>query len=89
MKLSILNVDYHRNGVCGIPFHAVVFRDAGPEGSVKLGVVFDSQHHTAVLDISKLAECDVAFGSNSWRGDHYEPALRKVIRQHQQKGARA
>lgn len=86
MKLSVLNIDYHRNGGGGAPFYAVVFRDRGPEASVKLGVVFDEPWHTAVLDVAKLADCDVEFGSNSWRGDRYEPHLRKIIKQHQRKG---
>ncbi len=83
MKLSILNIASHRNGIEGAPFHAIVFRDQGPEGSVKLGIVFDSPQHTAVLDIAKLADCDVEFGSNSWRGDWYDPSLRIAIRDHQ------
>jgi hypothetical protein len=86
MKLSILNIDHHRNGICGAPFHAVVFRDTGEEGSVKLGIVFDEPGHTAVLDIAKLADCDVEFGSNSWRGDNFEPYLRAAINNHQLKG---
>lgn len=32
-----------------------------------------------VLDVAKLAEGDIAFGSNSWRGDDYEPDLRRAI----------
>ena len=79
MKLNILNIDYHRNGICGAPFHAIVFRDKREKGSVKLGVVFDAPSHTALLDIGKLADCDIEFGSNSWRGDQYEPALRRAI----------
>src|SRR6185312_16897876 len=79
MKLRIFYIDSHRNGICGAPFHAVVFRDGGPEGSVKLGIVFDEPNHVAVLDIAKLAEFDIAFGSNSWRGDRLEPALRRAI----------
>lgn len=46
MKLRILNIDYHRNGIAGAPFHAIVFRDAGPESSVKLAVVFDARATT-------------------------------------------
>jgi len=79
MKISILNIDYHRNGVCGAPFHAIVFRDTGRQSSVKIGVVFEQRHHIAVLDIGKLADGDIEFGSNSWRGDHYEPLLREAI----------
>ena len=43
--------------------HTIIFRDVGPEGSVKLGIVFDAPGHTAVLDIGKLTDCDVEFGS--------------------------
>lgn len=79
MKLRILNIDAHRNGIDGAPFHAIVFREIGTGGSVKLGIVFDGPGHVAVLDISMLSDCDVEFGSNSWRGDCYEPALRRAI----------
>jgi hypothetical protein len=82
MKISILNIDYHRNGTGGAPFHAIVFRETGPESSVKIGIVFEQPFHTAVLDISKLVDCDVEFRSNSWRGDWYEPHLRKAIQKH-------
>jgi hypothetical protein len=40
--------------------------------------------HCAVLDVAKLAAGDVAFGSNSWRGDEYESALRNAIRAREQ-----
>ncbi len=83
MKITILNIDRHRNGICGASFTAIVFRDTGEEGSAKLGIVFDVPHHVAVLDIAKLAKCDVEFGSNSWRGDKYEPFLRRAIMQSQ------
>ena len=82
MRIRILNIDYHRNGVGGAPFHAIVFRDRSTEGSTKLGIVFEAESHVAVLDIAKLAGGDIAFGSNSWRGDHYEKRLREAIEQH-------
>ncbi|RUL89446.1 hypothetical protein [Tautonia sociabilis] len=80
IKIRVLNIDYHRNGIGGAPFHAIVFRDSGELGSVKLAVVSDQAAHVAVLDIAKLVDCDVEFGSNSWRGDQYEPGLRRAIR---------
>ena len=75
----IIAVDFHRNGICGAPFHVVVFHDHGEESSRKVGIVFDSAHHVAVLDIAKLASGDIAFGSNSWRGDVFELELRAAI----------
>jgi hypothetical protein len=32
MKLKIIDTAHHRNGICGAPFHAVLFHDSGPEG---------------------------------------------------------
>ncbi|SRR5579885_1056236 len=80
MKLKrILSIDYHRNGIGGAPFHVILFEDRGEEGSRKVAVVFEEPWHTAVLDLAWLAAGDIAFGSNSWRGDQYEPALRRAI----------
>lgn len=73
------SVAFHRNGIGGAPFHAVVFEDAGPEGSRKLAILFEEPCHIAVLDIRKLGQGNIAFGQNSWRGDLYEPALRRAI----------
>jgi hypothetical protein len=77
MKLRIENIQHHRNGVSGAPFHVLLFRDHD-EGRM-LGVVFQQQYHVAVLNLDKLALGNIAFGENSWRGDQYEPHLRKVI----------
>jgi hypothetical protein len=79
MKLKIINIASHRNGIDGAPFHVVLFADQGPEGSRKVGIVFDEPHYCAVLDIDLLAAGNIDFGFNSWRGDQYEPHLRKAI----------
>lgn len=36
MKLKIIDIAHHRNGICGEPFVVVLFKDQGPEGSRKL-----------------------------------------------------
>jgi len=79
MKLSIIASDHHRNGVAGAPFDIVLFKERGANGSRKIAIVFDAPDHCAVLDVDKLAAGDIAFGSNSWRGDDYEPYLRQAI----------
>jgi hypothetical protein len=80
MKLTIIDIAHHRNGISGAPFDVALFEDHDPtEGSRKVAVLFEAPHHCAVLDVDKLAQGDIAFGSNSWRGDHYEPQLRKAI----------
>ena len=57
MKIqSIIDTASHRNGTSGAPFHVVLFEDIGDEGSRKVGIVFDSSSHVAVLDVELLAE---------------------------------
>ena len=80
MKLKIIDTAHHRNGVAGAPFDVVLFKDRGRQGSRKVAILFDEPHHCAVLDVAKLAAGDIAFGSNSWRGDEYERPLREGIR---------
>jgi len=79
MKLTISAIAHHRNGICGAPFQVVLFEDQGPEGSRKAAILFDEPHYCAVLDVAKLTAGDIAFGSNSWRGDNYESSLRQAI----------
>ena len=80
MKLTIIAFAHHRNGICGTPFDVILFEDTGPEGSRKVAILFEPEGHCAVLDVDKLAAGDIAFGSNSWRGDRFEASLRKAIR---------
>lgn len=85
MKLTILDMAYHRNGIGGAPFDVVLLEDHGPEGSRKVAILFDEPSHCAVLDLAKLALGDIAFASNSWRGDNYEPSLRWAIHPHNER----
>jgi hypothetical protein len=87
MKLKIIAIARHRNGVCGEPFEVALFKERGPQGSRKVAILFDEPRYCAVLDVAMLAAGDIAFGSNSWRGDDYEPSLRQAIRQQQAKEA--
>ena len=82
MKLHIEQLQAHRNGISGAPFHVLIFRD--PQEGRMIGIVFDEQSHVAVFNLDKLALGDIAFGSNSWRGDKYEPSLRRAIVQFDQ-----
>ncbi len=80
MVKQVHAVAHHRNGVCGAPFHVVTFtanHDDGPEAMI--GIVFDEPAHCAVLSMGLLAEGNIAFGVNSWRGDHYDGELRTAI----------
>lgn len=80
MNLKLIAFAHHRNGICGAPFDVILFEDTGPEGSRKVAILFEQEAHCAVLDVDKLAQGDIAFGSNSCRGDHFDRPLRKAIR---------
>jgi hypothetical protein len=86
-RIRVHAIDCHRNGICGAPFHVVIFDEGkhpDPEDrGRKVGIVFEQPNHCVVLDIAMLAAGDIEFGSNSWRGDQYEPHLRKAVRKHQ------
>jgi hypothetical protein len=86
MKLNITDIAYHRNGIGGAPFYVVLFEDIGAESSRKVGIVFTQALNCAVLDVAKLAAGDIAFGSNSWRGDQYEACLREAVRKNNASG---
>jgi hypothetical protein len=85
-RIRVRAIDHHRNGICGQPFHVAIFDEDKAAHAVdqgrKLAIIFDEPGHCAVLDIAKLAAGDIAFGSNSWRGDAYEPQLRKATKKH-------
>lgn len=76
--VQIIAADFHRNGVGGYPFKVALIDDAN-DGDVKVVVMFESGGHTAVLSVPKLMDDDVEFGSNSYRGDLYEEALRPEL----------
>jgi len=77
MQLNIEQIHHHRNGVSGAPFHVLIFHD--PDEGRMLGIVFREDYHVAVFNLDKLAVGNITFGSNSWRGDRYEPYLRDAI----------
>ena len=82
MKFRIIDIAYHRNGITGAPFDVVLFEDKGSRGSRKLAILFEGDSFCAVLDVAKLAAGDIEFGSNSWRGDKFEPGLRTAVIEH-------
>jgi hypothetical protein len=79
MKRKVESIAHHRNGISGVPFHVVLFRDE--DGSPMMAVVMDGTTAktpcpaVAVFDRDKLAARDIAFASNSYRGDVFTPWL--------------
>tara|TARA_Y100001938_G_scaffold105117_1_gene143456 strand:- start:580 stop:1020 length:441 start_codon:yes stop_codon:yes gene_type:complete len=86
----VSSIDYHRNGVCGEGFFTgfvycpeqkrellfVHFPDPETKNPTT-----DSTHwepvRTAILDPDLVAEKNVEFGQNSWRGDYYHEACKE------------
>lgn len=81
--MKILARDNHRNGVCGVPFDVYIAEeDEGGQKRKMLIVRFDKAADKlaggvlcAAFDLAKLAEGNIAFFENSWRGDHYADDL--------------
>jgi hypothetical protein len=81
-RIHVIDTAYHRNGICGAPFHVVLFHDTDDENRRKVGILFEEPYHCAVLDVVKLAWGEIAFGVNSYRGDRFEAALRSALKFH-------
>lgn len=85
MKLKITEASWHRNGVSGVGFYAILFDDID-ERRKMIASLFDKSGYCAVYDVAQLAEGNIAFArGNSWRGDHYEQALRPLLDEYMKK----
>jgi len=79
MKITNPDIHHHRNGIHGAPFYTGTFTmDEGDGEKKMLFVLFDKPGHCAVFDFDLLTAGNLKFGENSWRGDQYEPHLRKI-----------
>ncbi len=71
MKLHVRQIEYHRNGVCGEPFHVVAFR----WGRTRLiAIVFETPWYVAVITPDGPGGL-----ADRWRGDDFEVPLREAI----------
>lgn len=83
--IKIQEASFHRNGVGGLGFYAIRFKyqpDDADEPENFLATLFDEDGACAVISLDRLEKCGVAFAKgNSWRGDHFEPELRRLIKE--------
>lgn len=85
-EYEIVKQDYHRNGVGGEGFRVALVLGTGEDaGRTFLVVMFESgEYRTAAFDFELLCQGVIGFGSNSWRGDHFDSALRERLwKQHE------
>lgn len=78
---KVIAVDHHRNGIGGTPFSIVLFTDKDTKEKF-VGIVPDDDENTwnaFVLSVDRMVNNDIAFGSNSWRGDNYASELKAAI----------
>lgn len=74
--LRNLEIEHHRNGVTGEPFYLCRFRYQDDNALIPMqAVVFDEPGCVAVT---------TSFIDQHWRGDYFEPALRRAIAAFQQ-----
>jgi len=79
LNIKIKKASWHRNGVCGEGFYAIIFEEK-KEG-LMIASLFDEPGCCAVYSILKLQEENIEFAmGNSWRGDVYEDALRPALK---------
>ena len=81
MNIEILDASYHRNGIAGVGFWAVLFKDLEENGRVMIASLFDAEYgFCAIYAVDELQKHNIAFAAgNSWRGDQFEEALRPLL----------
>ena len=78
-KIKIIDASYHRNGVGGMGFYAIIFEDSDEKGRM-IASLFDEPGYCAVYNIEELNKNNIEFANgNSWRGDYYERFLRPCL----------
>lgn len=78
LELTVTDVSFHRNGIGGVGFYAVLFTDT--ESGKMVASLFDEPGYCAVYSIDELTKGNIAFAQgNSWRGDNFEAELRPLV----------
>ena len=79
-RIRVDEVAFHRNGISGEGFHAVLFREReGRHWRKFLATVFKEPGAVSVICVDLLPEHGVSSANNAWCGDHYEPHLRRAV----------
>ena len=81
MIKKVIDVAHHRNGVSGTSFEVVLFVDKDT-GEKFIGILPDCDENTNnafVLSVDRLAQDNIKFAENSWRGDNYAQELKVAV----------
>lgn len=82
-RRKLIKLAHHRNGVCGRGFDVAIITEPDETNMKKrrhmLVVYFPGTDCAcAAFDLEKLDQRDIAFGSNSWRGDHFADDMKAL-----------
>ena len=81
--LEIIEASYHRNGIGGAGFTAILFKDH-EEKKTMIASLFEEPGYCAVYAVDELTAGNITFAhGNSWRGDRYETLLRQLLETYQ------
>ncbi len=81
---EITAASFHRNGIGGLGFHAILF--INDEGEKMIASLFDAYGACAVYKVDELAKGNVEFArGNSFRGDVFENELRPMLEEFERK----
>ena len=84
MNHRIIDASFHRNGISGQGFYAVLFYDSSRNNEIMIATLFDEPGYCAIYQVDELSKLNIKFANgNSWRGDHYESDLRQLLADHQ------
>ena len=85
---QVTQLDYHRNGICGLGFHVGIVKETDDGETREMLVIRFPKDEAdkltgmvvcAAFDLAKLDEREIRFFHNSWRGDHYADVMDEAI----------
>lgn len=80
-QIKIIDVSWHRNGITGEGFYAVLFDDK--ETGRMIASLFDKPGYCAVYNVDELNKGNVKMAmGNSWRGDVFANQLRPLVKKY-------
>ena len=74
MKLTIIDIAHHRNGICGAPSPWSSLRTTAAEGSRKIAILFEADHTTVPSSTSPSSPlATLPLGVTPGGAINYEP----------------
>jgi hypothetical protein len=84
MAIEIREVAYHRNGIAGLPFWAVLFNDTDEGMFNQLATIDEDGKDCRVINmgIALFGRIGQDKGMNTWRGDYYLQKIKEAMQEH-------